>query len=104
MGLEHLEHALEVALLLELVTAGAESGAGGVFEGADLLLGLGREVDQILVQDAQHAVERAVDLLYALMVQRFRDDSRDARVDDGGGTAGLAHQNISYKFSHDRCV
>jgi len=48
---EDLEHAIEISLFLELVATGAESGAGGVLEGADLLLGLGGEIDEILVQD-----------------------------------------------------
>jgi hypothetical protein len=35
------------------------------------------------------------------MVQRFRDEARDAGVDNRGGAAGLAYQDISYEFSHD---
>ena len=101
MRLEHLEHAVEVGLLLELVAAGAEGGAGRVPEGADLLLRLGGEIDEVLAEDAEHAVQRAVDLLDAVMVQRLGDDAGDAGVDDGGGAAGLAHQDISYEFSHD---
>jgi hypothetical protein len=101
VGLEDLKDAIEIGLLLELETAGAEGGAGRVLEGADLLLGFGREIDQIFVQNAEHAVERAVDLLDAFMVQRFRDDARDAGVDNRGGAAGLAYQDISYEFSHD---
>jgi len=102
VGLEDLEDALEIGLFLELVATGAEGGAGGVLEGADLLLRLGGEIDQVLVQDAEHPVEAAVDFLNAFMVQRFGDDAGDAGVDDGGGATGLAHQNIAYEFSHDR--
>ena len=100
--LEDLEDAFEVLLFLEFVAAGAEGGAGGVAEGADLLLGLGGEIDQVFLQDAEHAVQRAVDFLDALVVQSLRDDAGDAGIDDGGGATGLAHQNISYEFSHGR--
>jgi hypothetical protein len=36
------------------------------------------------------------------MVQRLDDDARDAGVDDGSGSAGLAHQDIAYEFSHEK--
>ena len=102
--LEDFKDAVEIGLLLELVTAGAEGGAGRVLEGADLLLGLGREVDQVFLENTEHAVERAVNLLDALMVERFGNDAGDAGVNDGGGATGLAHQNVSYEFSHDSVV
>ena len=76
--------------------------AGGVAERANLLLRLGSEIDQVLLQDAQHTVQGAVDFLNALMVQGLGNDAGDTGVDDSGGAAGLAHQNISYEFSHDR--
>ena len=101
VGLEDLKDAIKVGLFLEFETAGAESGAGRVFERANLLLRLRSEIDQVLVEDAEHAVERAVDLFDAFMVQRFRDEARDAGVDNRGGAAGLAYQDISYEFSHD---
>ena len=99
--LEDLEHAFEILLLLELVTAGAEGGAGGVPEGADLLLRLGCQIDQILVQDAQYPIQSAVDFLYALVVERLSHDARDTGVDNRSGSAGLAHQDISYEFRHE---
>jgi hypothetical protein len=36
------------------------------------------------------------------VVERFGDDARDAGINDGGGATGLAHQDISYEFSHDK--
>jgi hypothetical protein len=36
------------------------------------------------------------------VIECLGDDARDTGVDDSGGAAGLAHQNISYEFSHDR--
>ena len=71
VGLEDLQDPLEILLLLQLVAARAERGPRGVAQGADLLLGLGGQVDDLLLQDAQHAVQAAVDLLDALMVERL---------------------------------
>ena len=104
MGLEDFEHAVEIGLFLELEAAGAEGGAGRVLESADLLLGLAGQIDKILLENAEDAVERAVNLLDALVVQRFGNDARDTGVNDGGGAAGLAHQDVSYEFSHDSVV
>jgi len=57
----------------------------GCAQRADLLLRLRREVDQVLLQEAEHAVQRAVNLLNAFVVQRLRDNARDAGVNDGSG-------------------
>ena len=99
--LEYLEHALEVLLLLQLVTAGAEGGSRRMAKRANLLLRFRREIDQVLLEEAEHTIQRAVNLLDAFMVKRLRDDARDAGIDNGRGATGLAHQNISYEFSHD---
>ena len=98
VGFEDFEHALVVSLLLELVAAGAEGGARGKFQAADGLLGLGGEVDEVFLEDAENAVERAVNLLDFDMIERFGDDAGHAGVDDGGGTAGLAYQDITCEF------
>ena len=69
----------------------------------DGLLGLPGEVDKVLMKDAEHAVEGTVDLLDGGMVEGFRDHAGNTGVDDGRGAAGLAHEDIAYKFfSHDR--
>ncbi len=104
MGLEDLEHAVEVGLLLELVAAGAEGRARGELEAADGLLALGREVDQLLVEQAEHAVQAAVDLLDVGVVEGLGDDAREGRIDDGGGAAGLADQDITYEIFGHGCV
>src|ERR1019366_1079030 len=98
--LEGLEHALEVLLLLELVAARPEGRPGGVPEGADLLLGLGGQVDEVLLQDAEDAVQAAVDLLDGLMVEGLGDNARDTCVDDGGRAARLTDEYVSNEFSH----
>jgi hypothetical protein len=53
------------------------------------------------MEDAEHAVEGAINLLDAFMVEGFRDDARHAGVDDGSGAAGLADQDVSYEFRHE---
>ncbi len=103
VSLENLEHALEILLFLEFVTASAQSSAGGVAKTADGLLRLGGEVDQVFLKDAKDTVEAAVNFFDATVVQGFGDDARHTGVDDGGGATGLAHQNISYEFSHGSC-
>jgi hypothetical protein len=35
------------------------------------------------------------------VVEGLVDDAGDAGVDDGGGAAGLAYQDVSYEFSHN---
>ena len=102
VGLEDLDHAVEILLLLELEATCAERGARRVPETADRLLRLGGEIDEILLQNAEDAVERAVDFLDTGVIEGLGDDASDARVDDGGGAAGLAHQDISYEFSHGK--
>ena len=84
---EDLEHALEIRLVLQLVAAGAKGRAGSVAETANGLLRLRSEIDEIFVEDAQHAVERAVNFLDTVMVQRLGDDAFDAGVNDGGGAS-----------------
>jgi hypothetical protein len=102
VGLEDLEHALEIGGLLELGAAGAEGGTGGVAEAADGLLRLGREVDEILAEEAEDAIQRTVDFLDGGMIQGFGDDAGDAGVDDGRGAAGLADETVTYEFfCHD---
>ncbi len=98
VGLEDLEDAFKVGLLLELVAAGAEGGAGGMLEGADGLLGLRREIDEVFLEDAEHTVQGAVDLFDFIVVERFGDHAGHAGVDDGRGAAGLADQGITYEF------
>src|ERR1019366_9313451 len=98
--LEDLEHALEVLLLLQLVAARSQGRPRGVLEGADLLLGLGRKVDEVLLQDAKDAVQAAVDLLDRLMVECLGDHAGDACVYDGSRTARLTDEYVSNEFSH----
>ena len=98
MGLENLEKAIHFLgrlrwFLFEInfIAAGAERGGGGVFKALD---GLGLflvDVNQLLVEEAEDAVEAAVDFLNTFVPARFLDDSRHAGVDDCGGAARLCH-------------
>ena len=72
----------------------------GVPEGPDLLLGLGRQVHEVLLQDAEDAVQAPVDLLDGDVVERLGHDAGHACVCDGGRAARLVHQDVSYEFSH----
>ena len=95
LSLKDFQHALEIGLLLGLVAAGAEGGAGRVAEATDGLLGFRRQIDEIFIQNTEHTVERAVDFLDAAVVQSFGDNSLDASINDGGGATGLAYQNVT---------
>ena len=93
---EDLEDAVEVFGLLHLVAAGTEGGAGRVTEGAESLLGLGGEVDELFVQNALDTIEATIDFDdFVLMLERFRDHPGEASVDDGGRTAALRDEKIA---------
>jgi hypothetical protein len=71
-----------------------------VAERPDLLLRFGREVDELLVDDAQYAVEAPIDLFDAVVVERLGDDTSHTGIDDRGRTARLGDETVSYEFSH----
>ena len=62
------------------------------------MLRLGCKVDELLIEDAEHAVEAAVDLFDALMVERFGDDAGEAGVDYRCGAAGLGDKTVSFEL------
>jgi hypothetical protein len=61
--------------------------------------GLG-EIDEVLVQDPAHAMTSAVDLGDLGKLTRLENHSREALVDDGGGTTSLGDQGLSGQFRH----
>ena len=100
--LEYFDDAREVLFAPELVAAGSEGGARRVAQAANRLLGFVREVYELFVQNALHSVEGAVNFLYAVVVERFRNDASEARIYDGRGAAGLRYQNVSSQlFFHN---
>ena len=79
-------------LEIDFIAAGAQRGGGGMlqpFDGLGLLL---VDVDQVLIQDAENAIEAAVNFLDAFMFARFLDDACHTGVDNRGGSAGLRDQ------------
>ncbi len=53
------------------------------------------EVDQILVDDAAHAMQRAVDVMDAGKPARLQRHADQRLVDDGGRASPLRHQNLA---------
>jgi hypothetical protein len=57
------------------------------------------------LENTEHAIQRPIDFLDALMIEGLRDDARDTGVDNSSRAAGLANQDISYEFfSHGSVV
>ena len=81
---EDFEHALEIGLVLELVAASAESRTGSVTKTTNGLLRLGSEIDEIFVKNSENAVERAVNLFDAIMIECFGHNAFDTGVNDRG--------------------
>ena len=89
---------LGVFLELNLVAASTQRRGGGVLEFLDRARFLLVQVDQVLVKDAEDAVEPAVNLLDLFRVSAgLLDDAGHAGVDDRGGAAGLADQQVAHE-------
>ena len=93
--LEDFDDARVVLFALEFVAACSERRRGSVAQPADCLLRFLRQVDEFFVQNAFHSVECAVNFFDAIVVKSFGDDTREARIYDGGGAARLRHQDVS---------
>ena len=107
MGLENLEQPVHVfggllRLLFEIqfVAAGTERRRGRVFQPFDGFSFLLVNVDQLLVKNAENAVDAPIDFLNALVPPRFLNHPGQARIDHGGRPARLRHQKISNQFRH----
>ena len=87
--------ALRFFLEIQLVTARAQARTRSVFQTFDGLGLLLVEIDQVLVEDAEDAIETAVDLFNETVLARLLNDTRDAGVDHGRGTARLGDQKIA---------
>ena len=98
VGLEDLQHTVVVLLALELKATSAECCARCVTQSADRLLSLCSKIDELLVQDAQHAVYATINFFDTLMVERFGNDTREAGVNDGCWATGLGDEAISFEF------
>ena len=67
--------------------------AGGSGDRLQIGLGLLSEIDEILVDDAAHAVSGAVDRLDIGEASRFKRDADQRLIDDGGRPAALRHED-----------
>ena len=98
--LEDFERALKILLLLQLGAAAAERRSRSVAQPADRLLRLRGEIDEILVQDAGNAIQRAVHFLDATVIKGFGHNASNAGIVNDGRAAALADETVSYEFCH----
>src|SRR6266436_5605645 len=89
------ESAFGLLFEIDLVTTGSKGGSGRVFEALDGARFLFVEIDQLFVKNAKNAVESPVYFLDARVFARFLDDSGQACVNDGRGSAGLRDQEVT---------
>ena len=102
--LEDLEDALVVGVVHigvgQLVAAGAQRGGGGVLHVGKLLGIFLAHVDQVVVQHALDAVQRAQHLGDVRILQRGLDRAVGGSVDDGAGAAGLTDDACAFQLAH----
>jgi hypothetical protein len=91
---QHLEDLLAVGQVW-LVARGAQRGRGRVGHRFQVVAGLLGEVDKVLVDDATHAVARAVDKLHIPETPRLKHHTHHGLVDDCRGSAALSDQNLA---------
>ena len=98
MRLQDLEDVLAVGAV-GLVAGRAQGRGGRVGHHLQVVAGLAGEVDQVLVDDAAHAVAGAVDPLDVLELARLEDDADQRLVDHHRRPAALGHQHLVAHFS-----
>jgi hypothetical protein len=91
---QHLEHLLAVGEV-GLVAGAAQCRRRRAGHQLEVVAGLLREVDEVLVDDAAHAVARAVDALDADVAPRLQHHAHQALVDDRGGAAALRDEDLA---------
>ncbi len=95
MRLHDLEHAGAV-FLVRLVTGGKQAGrrrAGDLFQ---VVGGLAGEIDEVLIDDAAHAVDRSVNGRHLAEFAGFEGDADDALVDYRGGATTLGDKDFTF--------
>ena len=102
--LEDLQDALVVGVVHigvgQLIAAGTQRGGRGVLHVGKLLGIFLAHVDQVVVQHALDAVQRAQDLGDVLILQRGLDRAVGGSVDDGAGAAGLTDDTCAFQLAH----
>ena len=91
--LQHAEDLLAVCMI-GLVARRAERRGRRERHHVEVVRRLLREVHQLLVDNAAHAMQRAVDLPNLTELARFRYDAGQRLVDHRGGTTALSNQNV----------
>ena len=85
-----------VFLEADLVTTGAQSGSGCVLEFLDGARFLLVKVNQVLIQDAEDAIEPTVNFFDLLgVLAGLLDNTGHAGVDHRGRSTGLAYQQVA---------
>jgi hypothetical protein len=86
---EYLQAVFPVGLVARRTQGG---GRGG---GDQLQIGrrFSRQIDQVFIDDAANAVDRAIDLFDPVEFAGFEDGAGQRLVDDRGGAAALGYQN-----------
>ena len=93
MRLQHLEDLLAVGQV-GLVAGAAQGRRGRGRHQFEVVAGLLGQVDEVLVDDAAHAVARAVDQVDALVAARLHHHADEALVDHRGGAAALRDEDL----------
>lgn len=103
--LEDLEEPLVVGgilvVILELVSGRAERGRRSVLQKLQLIHIFLADVVELLLQNADDAVLRAVHRGDVLLLQRLDENARRTAVDDGGRTPALAKHTRPFQISHN---
>ena len=89
-----------IVLILHLVAHRSQGRRGRM---AQQFQGLGRftaQVNELLVKYAGDAVQHAIDLADAFLLQRFVDDAHQAAIDDCRRAAGLADEKVPFAETH----
>jgi hypothetical protein len=92
--LQHLEHLVAVGQV-GLVARAAQRRRRRVGHQFQVVAGFLRQVDEVFVDDAAHAVAGAVHALDALVAACFEHHADQALVDDCGGAATLGDEDLA---------
>ena len=92
--LQHLED-LQAVGAVGLVARGTQRRGRRAGHQLQVVAGFLREVDEVLVDDAAHAVARAVDQAHVVMAPRLQHHAGQRLVDDRGGAASLGDENLA---------
>ncbi len=84
---------------VRLVAGGTQRRGRGLRHAFQIGGGFLGEVDEILIDDAAHAMQRAIDPFDAGEFARFQGQAHQRLIDDGGGAAALGNQHLG-KFGH----